>query len=238
MRRIVPTIELLSYFKTRPDMLIFEGNCVNAADITLLSENDNYVLIAKTDKGYKCCFSTDNNTFTEEVLHPLYGEINFCGVDPLVTEYISSKYEFIYKTPCYLYAWNGKPLPLIDTDDIQSMSPLFAQRVSDGTYYHASIEEINECLKLHPSAAIYFNKEPICWCLCHRDKSLGMLYTLSEYRNKGYALKVMTKLCNTIIEKGDIPFAYILTDNIASMNLAAKYNLVPIKRADYFSIIK
>ena len=42
MRRIVPTIELLSYFKTRPDMLIFEGNCVNAADITLLSENDNY----------------------------------------------------------------------------------------------------------------------------------------------------------------------------------------------------
>ena len=39
-----------------------------------------------------------------------------------------------------------------------------------------------------------------------------------------------------VIAKGDVPYAYIVCDNVASQNLALKYNLERVKRADYFLI--
>ena len=63
-----------------------------------------------------------------------------------------------------------------------------------------------------------------------------MLYTEPEYRRKGYALEVMTALCNKVIAQGDVPYAYIVVDNVASQSLAEKYNLERVKRADYFMV--
>ena len=65
-----------------------------------------------------------------------------------------------------------------------------------------------------------------------------MLYTLPEHRHKGYALEVMTALCNQLIAQGNTPYAYIVCDNVASLNLAVKYNLTLFKHADYFRFEK
>lgn len=236
MKQLKPTPKLLDFFKSQADTLIFEGYCSNVDGVTIYNNGDSYALITNVNGSCKCCFKTDNEEFVLEVLGKLDGRVELCGVDPLVTDCLKRRHSFLWETNCYLYAWNGEPLSYACRQEIRPMSSVFAQRISDGTHYHAPTEEIKECLIRHPSTAVYVDDEPVCWCLLHLEKSLGMLYTVPEHRHKGYALEVMTALCNKVIAQGDIPYAYIVQDNIASQNLAAKYNLAYVKQADYFEI--
>ena len=236
MKQVKPTAQLLRYFKSRAETLIFEGYCTNADSVVIYNNGDSYALIANVKGSCECCIETDNEQFVMSVLDKLNGRVKFCGVDPFVTEILRERFPFEWETNCYLYAWNGQPLPHVCTQEFHPMSAEFAQKVSDGTPYHAEIGDVVDCLARHPSVAIYVDDKPICWCLLHLEKSLGMLYTEPEHRHKGYALEVMTALCNIVIAKGDVPYAYIVTDNVASQNLATKYNLQRVKLADYFLI--
>lgn len=195
-------------------------------------------MVANVNGSYECCIKSDSESFVLELVDGLHGKIKLCGVDPFVTGCLKDKYAFNWETNCDLYVWNGQPLSYQCKQQIYPMLPKYAQKISDGTHYHAAIDEIERCLEIHPSAAILVDGEPVCWCLLHLEKSLGMLFTEPAHRHKGYALEVMTALCNKVIAKGDIPYAYIVQDNIASKNLAAKYNLCYVKQADYFEIEK
>ena len=237
MKLVKPTKKLLEKFKSQADTLIFEGYCTNADSVVIYNDGDNYALIADVKGSIKCCFKTDSVEFILAVIGKLdYSHVEFSGVGPFVTEVLRSRYDFVWETNTYLYVWNGKPLNYECRQKIHPMSPEFAQNISDGTHYHAPIEDVVDLLSRHPSAAVYIDGKPVCWCLLHLEKSLGMLYTEPEHRRKGYALEVMTALCNKVIEKGDIPYAYIVVDNVASQNLAAKYNLERVKSADYFLV--
>ncbi|MCH5152547.1 MAG: hypothetical protein J1F68_01110 [Clostridiales bacterium] len=239
MKQVKPTKKLLEKFKSYADTLIFEGYCTNADSVVTYNDGDSYALIADVNGDIKCCFKTDSAEFVLAVVSKLklhYSKVEFSGVDPFVTNILRSSYDFVWETNCYLYVWNGKPLSYECKQEISPMSPNFAQKISDGTHYHAPIADILEVLRRHPSAAIYVDGKPVCWCLLHLEKSLGMLYTEPEHRRKGYALEVMTALCNMVIAKGDIPYAYIVCDNVASQNLAPKYNLERVRAADYFLV--
>ena len=237
MKQIKPTNTLLKKFKSQADTLIFEGYCTNADSVIIYNEGDSYALIADVKGAIKCCFKTDSEAFVLAVVDKLAGkQVEFSGVDPFVTELLRVRYDFLWETNTYLYAWNGQPLSYECKQEIRPMSKDYAQKISDGTHYHAPIADVLDFLTRHPSAAIYIDGKPICWCLLHLEKSLGLLYTEPEYRRKGYALEVMTALCNMVIAKGDIPYAYIVCDNVASQNLAAKYNLQRVKNADYFMV--
>ena len=237
MKQVKPTKKLLEKFKTQADTLIFEGYCTNADSVVIYNEKESYALIADVKGELKCCFKTDSAEFVWSVVNKYNGcQVEFSGVDPFVTELMRGRYDFLWETNTYLYAWDGKPLSYECRHKIQPMSKEYAQKVSDGTHYHASIEDVVDLLSRHPSAAIFIDGKPICWCLLHLEKSLGMLYTEPEYRHQGYALEVMTDLCNKVIANGDVPYAYIVCDNVPSQNLAAKYNLQRVKAADYFMV--
>ena len=237
MKQVKPTKNLLKKFKSNAETLIFEGFATNADSVVIYNDGDSYALVADVKGAIKLCLKTDSADFVVTVLQKLSGkQVEFSGVDPFVTEMLRARYNFLWETNTYLYVWNGKPLDYKCQQQIDSMQAKFAQKVSDGTHYHAPVADIVECLNRHPSAAIYVDGEPICWCLLHLDKTLGMLYTEPQHRRKGYALEVMTALTNKVIAQGDVPYAYIVVDNVASQNLAAKYNLERVKRADYFMI--
>ena len=236
MKQLKLTKDLKQLFKSNPETLIFEGYCSNAGDVTILNEGDSYALIAKVGESVDVCFKTRNASFVSKVIAKLHGTVKLCGVDPFVTQIFKARYFFKWQTSCDLYVWNGKRLRHRPEYAVYPMEVDFAQRVCDVTHYHPSFNEVADCILNRPSAAIYVDEVPVCWCLQHLEKSLGMLYTEPEHRNQGYALEVMVALCKEIIENGDIPFAYIVQGNVASANLAAKYNLVKVKQADYFEV--
>ena len=118
------------------------------------------------------------------------------------------------------------------------MSPEYWQLISEGTPYKASKQEIVPNLLTKPSSAIYVDGKPVCWCMLHTTGSLGMLYTLPEYRRKGMALDVMVDLCRKVLAQGCKPFAYIVKGNVASQQLAALYNLEYIGDYSWMGIVK
>lgn len=238
MKQVLITTELLRHFRENPQTVIFEGYCVNFDNVTIYNDGDSYALTVVNHLGVtECCLFTDKTAFIDEVAAVLHGAVKFCGVSPFITDYLKSRYSFEWLTHCDLYAWNGKPLDLSIIDcEIRSLDLSYVKQVSDGTPYHADFNDVRMCLTRHPSAAVYIDNKAVCWCLLHLEGDLGMLYTVPEYRRQGYALKVMTALTQMVIDAGNIPYAYIISDNTASKNLALKYNLYNVCPADYFEI--
>lgn len=236
MKQLRITKDLKNFFKSTPDTLIFEGYCSNAYGVTVLNEGDNYALVVDLGDRKDVCFKTRNAAFVYKMIKKLDGVIKVCGVDPFITKIFKSRYKFNWETHCDLYVWNGKKIRHRPEYAVYPMEIDFAQRVCDTTPYHPSFDEVADCILNRPSAAIYVDDVPVCWCLQHVEKSIGMLYTEAAYRHQGYALEVMVGLCNEIISMGDIPFAYIVQGNAASENLAGRYNMVKVKQADYFEV--
>ncbi len=237
MKKIPVTTQLLDYFRSNGETLIMEGYCKYFDNVTVYNDGVSYAVVANTNGSAECCIYSESTSFIDGVIRSVLGKVvKFCGVSQFVTDYINSKYTFNWQTDCYLYVWNGEPILHESRCDLRAIDSSYAQQVSDGTHYRAPLDDIRECLVWHPSSAAYVDGKPVCWCLLHKEGSLGMLYTLPEYRRQGYALEVMTDITAKVIKRGDIPFAYIVQDNIASQNLAAKYNLKRAAVANYFEI--
>lgn len=238
MKKIPITNELLDIFRSRAETLIMEGYCKYMDNVSAYVDGGSYATVyVDKDGGEHCCVYNASERFIDELLTLFNGErAEFCAVSPIVTEYLRNRYAFSWETNCDLFVWNGEPLPHKCGRDLRAMDVAYARQISDGTFYKASEEEIAHCLATHPSSAAYIDGKPVCWCLLHMEGSLGMLYTLPEYRHQGYALEVMTDITNKVIATGSIPYAYIVQDNIASRNLAAKYNIVKVCAADYFEV--
>lgn len=238
MKQVPVTTQLMQFFRQKPQMLIFEGYCVNFDNVKVYNDGDSYALTATNYLGAtECCLYTEHTSFIDEVVDILHGNVKFCGVSPLVTTHLHAKYNFEWLTHCDLYVWNGKPLDTSVIDcEIRPLELQYAKQVSDGTPYHADLDDVCMCLTRHPSAAVYVDNKAVCWCLLHLEGDLGMLYTVPEYRRQGYALKVMTALTQMVIDSGNIPYAFIIEDNVASKSLAAKYNLCNVCKTDYFEI--
>lgn len=238
MKKISVTSELLQIFRSIPQTLIMEGYCKYFDNVAVYCDGCDYATVCIDDCGaVHVCMYIESKDFIDAIVTMLGGKtVEFCAAPHFVTEYLRTKYAFNWETNCCLYIWNGQPLPHKCSRDLRPMDGAYARQISDGTFYHASEKEIRACLSVHPSSAAYVDGKPVCWCLLHMEGSLGMLYTLPEYRKQGYALEVMTDLTNKVIASGNIPYAYIVTDNSASRNLAGKYNLVQVCPADYFEI--
>ena len=236
MEKINVTPQLLSEFKSQPQTLILYGYLTAMPNVQLYQSGNSYATVVHNGRFYECTIASDDLHFVDEFVGSFsdcYAE--FRMITPKVANYLQTKYTFGYRVTCGLYVWNGKPLQYKCQGDLRSISPEFAHLVASGTSY-ATVDEVVELLQMHPSSALYVDNQPVCWCLLHLEKSLGMLYTLPEHRKKGYALEVMTHLTNQVIDTGDIPYATIVKGNVASENLALKYQLEYVCDVDYISI--
>ena len=238
MKQVPITTELLRLFRQNEQTLLFEGYCVNFDNVTVYSDFDSYALTVLNHLGItECCIYTEQTAFIDEVLTILRGNVKFCGVSTFVADYLKSRFDVTDVTDCTLYVWNGEPLDTSVIDcEIRPLGTQYAQQVSDGTPYHADINDVRMCLTRHPSAAVYVDGKPVCWCLLHLEGSLGMLYTVPEFRRQGYALKVMTAISQTVIDNGNIPYAYIIQGNTVSESLAPKYHLRAVCKTHYFNV--
>ena len=201
------------------------GLIKNGENVKLYTDGNGSVALVEND--HTLCFVTENLSFVDEVVASVGSEITFCGVSNQILQHLQDNYQLDWVTKCSLYAYNGCGFDGINTVDVR-LQPLDVrhwQLVSDGTHYHATYEDIAECLQNRISSAVYVDGEPVCWCLMHRENSLGMLYTMPEHRRKGYALAVMVDICKKIVANGEVPYGYIVKGNISSENLAKRYNL-------------
>ena len=68
----------------------------------------------------------------------------------------------------------------------------------------------------------------------HLEGSMGLLYILEEYRNKGYGYILESYLIQETINKGFIPYCHVECDNEASLALQRKLKLSITKEKLYW----
>ncbi len=82
---------------------------------------------------------------------------------------------------------------------------------------------LKKTIQERPTAVIRDDEgNPISWSVVRDDGSMGIAYTLEEYRRQGYAAAVNMELLKRTIDFGLIPYVHIATDNRASISLAER----------------
>lgn len=238
IEKLQVTPQLIKFFDGNDLSHNIAGYLTNYPELcTLYGDGTSYALAVDYGDSTDCCLLTSDMSFVDGITNILHGDVSFCGVTENVKEHLLSRFTPTYVNACHLYVWDGTTPPHVCTGDLRKIDSAIAQKISDGTFYHASPESIVEAVENRPSSSLYVDGKPVCWCLLHEDNSLGMLYTLPQHRHKGYALEVMTHLVNQVIADGKTPFCYIVEGNVASENLALKYSLKKVCPSIYLGFM-
>lgn len=108
--------------------------------------------------------------------------------------------------------------------DVENLSYCNASLVNE-TWEHrgnTSLDYIRWRIDSGPSALIKLNGDPAAWGLLHGNYSIGFLYTKNKYRRMGFAHDVLISLVEKVRKSGIIPYLYVVTDNMRSLNLIKK----------------
>lgn len=92
-------------------------------------------------------------------------------------------------------------------------------------YARAGSEEfVRDTIILNEGVGLFTDKNDalVAWNTVQHFRGLGMLYTLEEYRKKGYASLVTRALSKILSDKNIDPYACILTTNQPSLTTFAK----------------
>ena len=122
-----------------------------------------------------------------------------------------------------------------DTKNTTYKKSLLAEKLEENDAYFIyeklgnkeeyTVEYLKERIKKDVSAGIKFNGELAAWGLTHDDKTIGFLYVLEKYRNKGYASEILKSLISQKEEMGEKTYLNVFKKNDKSNNLMRKLKL-------------
>lgn len=222
------------------DNLLKEDTIANLNVIGRIGNNRDIELYVDNIKNPQGFILKDGEFFAPysknpEVIKEMLGELektemmDFCGIPAWIgrlTEDFFTDYKINWEEDCHLYY-----IPEDSQRTVKVKEPLGSLRADEvdivNQYYtykdENSREYLLECITNRPSSVIRNDAgQPVSWALTREDYSLGVMFTLQEYRKKGLAEKITEDLIYKVIEKGYTPYVHILFGNTASMALASK----------------
>jgi tRNA (guanine37-N1)-methyltransferase len=121
-----------------------------------------------------------------------------------------------------LYRPDGKPM-----ENGLTIRPL---EVHHGDFVEANYRKMppeytRERIEKGCMAGAFFKEQPVGFAGIHDDGGIGMLYVCPDYRGQKIAQALETYLINQSLERGNIPFGEIESDNEASLHLQEKLGL-------------
>lgn len=137
---------------------------------------------------------------------------------------LQEKFSFKERVICHNVAYfSKKPLP-------EPSTPFAIRRLDASSlpflmkhYSRANDEEyIRERLESGVVFGAFCEKGLAGFIGLHAEGSMGMLEVLPEFRRAGVATALETFMANRLLSQGHVPYAQVVTDNTASINLNKK----------------
>ncbi|MDD4291955.1 MAG: GNAT family N-acetyltransferase [Clostridia bacterium] len=148
----------------------------------------------------------------------------FSGVSEAVKDFFLAKVKApFWHNPCFLYYYPEKTIDFSDVEEcVGSLLPKHARMVNKYYEYKGphSYSNIKSSIEKRPSSAYYIDGKPVSWALIHDDYSMGIMYTIPEYRRKGYGVQVSKNLIRQVLERGEVPFVHIVQSNHVSLDFS------------------
>lgn len=150
--------------------------------------------------------------------------LKFGGIPHEQYELLKSHMDISWEEFCYLYVYRGAPFENLDETSIRPLTIDDADLVYEYYSYkeHDDIVYIKTIIEKMPTRGVWVDGNLVSWVVQRDEGSIGIMYTLKEHRNKGYAIDLTKSLINEVIRRGDVPFVHIVIGNDASCKLAEK----------------
>jgi GNAT superfamily N-acetyltransferase len=127
-----------------------------------------------------------------------------------------------YGKPVHQYMLEGRPRALrgnkVDALRRQDAATVYIHH----TDYPIDRGYLQEQIRVAPSCAIRRDGELVAWALTHDCGAMGLLYVHEKYRRAGLGVAVTLELAARLREAGVTPFAFVPTDNEASISTCEK----------------
>jgi len=200
---------------------------------------DSVLLKGTSDRDWVYISSSSEDGLRAVMKHMDENDINFGAVEdwmvPILTQSKSIEWDFPlvqYYLPhnCKVPQAEVQAGPLVKED---------AKTIYENSDYKNSIslEYAEDQIRKGITAGVRVDGRLAAWGMTQDDGGMGFLHVLPEYRRKGYGYHVTLALIEAVRKIGKIPFAYIVSDNVKSINLISKLGFIRDKKVHWFGIM-
>ncbi len=171
-----------------------------------------------------CMMSAENPDVAEKLFELLPENTQMLITSQAFLNDLAVRWNFQVYNECYQACYTKRePLPvrhkdirLLQTEDVEYVT----------THYHLGDREyIKERIQAKCMYGAYVDDKLVGFVGTHNDGSMGMLYVEEAYRGRGLASSLGAYNINRHKEQGFIPYAHIIVDNEASIQLQEKQGL-------------
>lgn len=142
-----------------------------------------------------------------------------------ISAWIQTKVNFPHCFKAYQAVYEKKQITVDFSDDIRVLTHDYIEQIfnnydtmSDRNYIETLIDKTQLWGIFDQDALAGFIGE-------HLEGSMGLLEVLPEYRRRGYGYKLQSYLINHILQRGQVPFCQVVTDNVKSLALQQKLGM-------------
>ena len=147
-----------------------------------------------------------------------------------IAEWIQQKSEFDHHFEAYQAAYGKKETIAGCFDAIETLSHDYTDQVFQN-YGAMDDRKYIETLMDRKQLWGIFDKGALAGFIGeHLEGSMGLLEVFPEYRRKGYGYKLESYLINHFLQRSEVPFCQIKTDNAVSLALQRKIGMDLSKR--------
>ena len=120
-----------------------------------------------------------------------------------------------------MFIWNSWKFSLPDDVYVKSLERCHAATIYSNWLYKASttIGHVEEEIDRMPSAGLFLKEtdELVCMIMGRPPNGMSRLFTLDEYRGRGYARLVIQYISKRMAQSGYLPFANVIAHNESSI---------------------
>ena len=120
---------------------------------------------------------------------------------------------------------------------LKSLDRCHAQLIFDNWSHNvtSSVYEVEEEIATMPSAGLFLksNDQLVCWMVNNPPFGMGLLFTLEEYRRRGYAKLVTQYMSKRMVQSGLVPFVTIVQGNTSSFAFFQSLGFQPLISSVY-----
>lgn len=101
---------------------------------------------------------------------------------------------------------------------------------------YASVSYIKQRINQDFSYGIFCDDTLVAWIMTHDDGAIGLLHVIPEYRGRGYASTLVSKISKELNQHNRLRFMHIEEENYKSVNMALKCGYSKIGKISWFKI--
>ena len=220
------------------DSLNIKGVLTNTDYKTYVDDLEHPTGIWIKDRYFNFLYTNTINfieLFDQTIKEDYFG---FAGTNELVLDYYTSNELIQWKNTCDQYHYSKEKFT--DVMELESLTLSDATYVNDNYEYKNSnsLAKIEEAIRNRPSSCLRIDGKIVSFVLLHDDDSIGYMYTLPEYRGKGYAYKLAKDIINKTLDTGRLPYIQIVQGNDKSKQLALKLGFEKHGEVHWFGVVR